>query len=312
MRWLTVEPQLPWDKSTKAEKQFQLIVLILLSSALVFSWLVSTLVLPAKGRYKAEIPERMVKMVLEQKKKIVIPPPPPPEPEPEPEPEKKKPEEKKPVEQKPVEKKPEKKIPDREKAREVAQQQMAVFDALADLRDITPIDKIDQNRQLSIGDTKAKTVERDMITNNARKSSGGVRVGTASSGIAGTGLTGGGSQMVTSNLALTRQKQKNRANVSGKAQRPSENIEQHMDLNKSAFFALYNRALRRNPGMEGEVIFKITILASGKVSKVSIVSSGLDNAKLEAKLKARIRLINFGALKVETWSDKYRMTFLPS
>ncbi len=305
MRWLVVQPQLPWDTSNKAEKRFQLIVSLLLILSMVFTLVISRIVLPPKARQKSEIPERIVKMVLEQKKKIV--PPPPPEPEPEPEPEKEKPEEKKPVEKKPPEK-----IPDREKAREVAQQQMVVFDALADLRDVAPIDKIDQNRQLSMGETQARTVERDMITNNAKKSSGGVRVGTASHGIAGNGLSGGGSQTVTSNLALTRQKQKKRATIGGKAQRPSENIEQHMDRNKSAFFALYNRALRRSPGMQGEVIFRITILPSGRVSKVTIVSSGLQNKKLESKLMARIRLINFGSLKVETWSDNYRMTFLPS
>jgi TonB family protein len=85
-----------------------------------------------------------------------------------------------------------------------------------------------------------------------------------------------------------------------------------MDSSKSSFFALYNRALRTNPGMQGEVIFRISILASGRVSKVSIVSSGLNDNKLERKLMARIRLINFGKMSVETWTDNYRMTFLPS
>ena len=312
MRWLVVDPQLPWDHSGKTERKFQFILLTLFVLSIIFAFIISEVVLPPKQRVKAEIPDRIVKMVLDQKKKV-IPPPPPPEPEPEPEPEEPKPEEKKPepeVKKVPEEKKPEPE-PDREQAREVAEQHLAVFDALADLRDEPSIDKIDAERQLSLGEAKAQIVERDMITNSARKSSGGVRVGTASSGIAGTGLSGGGSQTVSSNLAAAKQKQK-RLSDSGKAQRPSENIEQHMDSSKSSFFALYNRALRSNPGMQGEVIFRISILASGRVSKVVIISSGLNDNKLERKLMARIRLIKFGKMSVETWTDNYRMTFLPS
>jgi len=311
MRWLVLEPQLPWDTSSSDERKFKAIVFILFILSLTLSILISRVILPPKERKRAEIPERMVKMVLEQKKKV-IPPPPPPPPKEEKKPEKKEPKKKKPEKKKIIKKKPPEKKPDRQKAREVAEKQMAVFDALADLRDEAPINKIEQKKQLTLGETKARTVERDMITNSAKQGSGGVRIGKASSGIAGTGLSGGGSQTVSSGLALTRQKQKRRATVAGKSQRPSENIEQYMDRNKSKFFALYNRELRRNPGMEGEVIFKITILPSGKVSHVKIVSSDLNNPKLEKRLMTLIRLINFGAMKVETWSDNYRMTFLPS
>jgi len=314
MRWLVVDPQLPWDHSGKTERKFQFILLLLVVLSVVFAFIISQVILPPKQRVKAEIPDRIVKMILDQKKKV-IPPPPPPEPEPEPEPEEKKPEEKKPepeVKKVPEEIKPEPEPePDREEAREIAEQHLAVFDVLADLRDEPSIDKIDSERQLSLGEAKAQVVERDMITNSARKSSGGVRVGTASSGIAGTGLSGGGSQTVRSNLAAAKEKQ-NRLSASGKAQRPSENIEQHMDSSKSSFFALYNRALRSNPGMQGEVIFRISILPSGRVSKVVIISSGLNDKKLERKLMARIRLIKFGKMSVETWTDNYRMTFLPS
>ncbi|HFB64870.1 MAG TPA: hypothetical protein ENJ60_04940, partial [Aeromonadales bacterium] len=64
MRWLVIEPQLPWDTSNKAEKRFQLIVIILLVLSIVFTLVISRIVLPPKARKQAEIPERMVKMVL--------------------------------------------------------------------------------------------------------------------------------------------------------------------------------------------------------------------------------------------------------
>jgi outer membrane biosynthesis protein TonB len=84
-----------------------------------------------------------------------------------------------------------------------------------------------------------------------------------------------------------------------------------MDANKNAIYAIYNRALRSNPALEGKMVFKIAIEPSGKVSEASVVSSELNDPALERKLLARIRLINFGAKDVLRTQLEYSFDFLP-
>ena len=66
--------------------------------------------------------------------------------------------------------------------------------------------------------------------------------------------------------------------------RSSEEIRKTMDANKTKIFAIYNRALRKDPTLEGVVRFKIVIAPAGKVTAVEIVSSELEDSALERKL----------------------------
>jgi outer membrane biosynthesis protein TonB len=317
MVWMLFEPQLPWEDEPENRRRLWTILGLLSVVALLLAWTIAQVQLPPKQRAThAEVPERIAKIVLEQKKKKVVPPPPPPEvvkeePEKKPEP---KPEEKPKPKPKPEPKKiaPKEDKGNREKAREVAAKHLAVFDALADLRDEAPVDKMRQAAPSTAADARAHVVERSMITNKARQGSGGINTAKASRSLGGGRLSGGGSTQVASNLAARKADTLKRKKGHLKPERPAENIERVMDAHKAAIFSLYHRALRKNPGLRGEVIFRIRILPSGKVAKVAVVSSDLGDKALEKKLMARIRLINFGAMDVEPWEDNYRMTFLPS
>ena len=312
-----MDNHLPWDDDQKNVKNYRLILGLLLLATLIFSWLVASSILKEKSpRTRAEIPERFVKLVLEQKRKVVIPPPPPKvvEVEKKKEPVKKEPEIKEIVKQKPKQKEIVKVKPkgNRDDAREKAKQNLAVFDVFADLKDADTSKKIANSSENSADVGQAKTVTRDMIVNNAVKSSGGVKIAKASTNMGGAGLEGGGSRQVSSNLSAAKIKQSRSGNGGGLADRSSENIEKFMDRNKNSFFSLYNRALRKSPSMQGEVIFKIVILPDGTVSEVSIVSSELNNPTLERKLLTKIRSIRFTAMNVVVWKDNYRINFIPS
>jgi len=74
---------------------------------------------------------------------------------------------------------------------------------------------------------------------------------------------------------------------------------------------VYNKALRKNPSLEGKVVFKLVIDESGRVSNASIVSSELNDAALERKLLLRIKLINFGKKNVLQTTLEYALDFLP-
>ena len=307
---------LPWDADKQSEQKFRYLLAALLLLSLVFSLVVynTTLEEPLPTK-QAEIPERLVKLVLEQKKREVVKTPPPPpkvEPKPEPEKPKEKPPEVKPeIAAKTISKVPPKPQGNREDARNKARMNLAVFDDMADLKTAATGKKLDSNK-LSSDTGKAESIKRDMIVNNARSSSGGVQVGKASTNVGGAGLSGGGSTQVSSNLSAKRDAQYQASTQGMVAERPAENIERFMDMNKSAFFAMYNRALRKAPAMQGEVIFEITIAPSGKVEAVAIVSSQLNNAALEKKLMRKIRSINFNAMDVATWKNHYRINFIPT
>jgi periplasmic protein TonB len=299
---ISFDPKLPWEKNSEEINRF----LVILAACLAFAILVTSvfpyLTVPKLDRAKATtIPPRLVKMVLEQKKKIVEPPPPAPEPEKEKEKEPEK-EPEKIAEEKPVEK---------ETAKEVAKKHIAVFDALADLRDLDDIDDLKNNQSLSNDTGKAAVVTRSLITKKATQGSGGIRVASASRSSGVGALRGQNVTKVTSDIGSAVENTK-RKTKNGHLKRSDENIQLTFEKSKPAIFALYHRALRKNPALQGRVVFKLTIAASGKVIKCGIDSSELDDPALLKRLVAKIKRINFGAQNVGVWKDTYLINFLPS
>jgi hypothetical protein len=94
--------------------------------------------------------------------------------------------------------------------------------------------------------------------------------------------------------------------------RDMESIRRVFEQHKGAIYAIYNRALRRDPEIRGKYVFHIMIEPNGKISRIELVSSELGNSSLEQKLMARIRIINFGPEDVAETPVNYRFDFLPS
>ena len=99
---------------------------------------------------------------------------------------------------------------------------------------------------------------------------------------------------------------------SGKASRSIEEIKLVFERNKGAIYAIYNRALRDDPALQGKVVLELKIAPSGEVVDCRIVSSELKAAELERKLLARIRQFDFGAKDVEQMVVTWPVDFLPS
>ncbi len=298
------DPVLPWEKNPEESSRFLKVLLSSIAVAILITSIVPFLTVEKPDRTKkTTIPPRLVKMVLEQKK-IVEPPPPPPEPEKKEEPEK---EPEKELEKVKDEPKPEEKVT----AKEVAKKHIAVFDALADLRDLDDIDDLKDNQSLSNDTGKAPEVTRSLITKkNASQGSGGIKVASASRSSGVGTLKGQNATKVTSDIgdAVANTKRKTR---DGSSKRSDENIQLMFEKNKPAIFALYHRALRKNPALQGRVVFRLTIDASGKVTKCSVDSSELEDPSLLKRLVAKIKRIKFGAQNVAVWNDTYLINFLP-
>lgn len=94
--------------------------------------------------------------------------------------------------------------------------------------------------------------------------------------------------------------------------RSLEEIQLVMDRNKGGLYAIYNRALRRNPALQGKVVLKLTIAPSGAITACEVVSSELRDPELERKVVARVKLINFGAKDVSAITLNYPIFFAPS
>lgn len=84
------------------------------------------------------------------------------------------------------------------------------------------------------------------------------------------------------------------------------------DRNKAAIYALYRRALRENPALQGKLVLRLTIAPSGQVVDCEVVSSELGDADLEARLVRRVRLFDFGAKDVAEVTTTKPIEFFPA
>jgi protein TonB len=99
---------------------------------------------------------------------------------------------------------------------------------------------------------------------------------------------------------------------SGKGSRSIEDIKLVFERNKGAIYALYNRALRDDPALQGKVVLELKIAPDGQVQGLRIISSELKAEELEKKLLARIRQFDFGAKDVDLMVVTWPVDFLPS
>jgi len=95
--------------------------------------------------------------------------------------------------------------------------------------------------------------------------------------------------------------------------RSDEEIQVVFDRYKEALYRIYNRELRKKPLLKGQLVLRLTIEASGKVSKCVIDSSDLNAPALEKKIVARVLEFNFGKKPgASTITILYPIDFLPT
>jgi TonB family protein len=332
---------LPWSVSAHDERRFRRILSIVLLLCLLWGVIVQLLPRPQADVERTEqLPERYAKMLLER-----LPPPPAPKPEPLPEaaqPKTNKPETVKPKPEKtPPVVEARKPVPDkspgekleaaRKKASGVGLLQFK--DELADLRGAPTATQLNQNIKQGPGVGSGTgagvgagnglgTPFRSLITSNATGGSGGINTAgyshdTGGGGLAGRSTTlvegvaggggGGGAGGGGANAGGSLQR-----GAGGKASRSIEEIKLVFDRNKGAIYAIYNRALREDPTLQGKVVLELKIAPSGEVVDCKIASSELHAPELERKLLARIKQIDFGAKDVNTIDINFPIDFLPS
>ena len=328
---------LPWTVSEEEERRFRRILRRVLLICAIFSLIMPWLPVPKVDRAKdEELPPRLAKLLLEREPAPPAAVAPPKRPEPEvaaakPQPEVTKPEPAKPPVTEARKPEPGKAPGERiEAARRRASGVglLAMKDELADLRgapvaaqfqkDIKPGPGVGSSSGPGVGAGRSPGLpSRALITSNATGGSGGINTASLSRDTGGGGLAGRSTTVVQGMIGGEGGGGPGgggtlRRGASGKASRSIEDIKLVFDRNKGSIYALYNRALREDPALQGKVVLKLTIAPSGQVLDCQLVSSELRAPDLERKLLVRIRQFDFGAKAVDTMVVTYPIDFLPS
>jgi periplasmic protein TonB len=312
--------ELPWTTGREQEQRFRRTVRNTATTVFVLAVLLSLLPVPQRDENEVvEIPQRFAKLVLEREvpPPPVVAPAPPPEVVKEPEPERV-------VEQRTVAEPEPAPVPEPEPAPVDRSQQarerartaglLPFAEQLAALRNDNTLAKLDQAALGGPVEGTASLNERSLITSRVGAASAGINTARFSRNTGGGGLAARATTQVESPVeglgpagGAVRS-----GGESSKGSRSREEIEVVFDRNKGAIYALYNRALRQNPALEGKLVLRLTIAPDGAVTSCEVVSSELGDAELEQKLVQRVMLFRFEAKDVEPVTTTKPIDFFPA
>lgn len=308
---------MPWARGCEEDRRFQRSLLASVAASLAVAALIGVIAVPVVEREAmTELPERVAKLVREERT-----PPPPPEPEPLlaeeeiPEPE-------------PVETEPPEDVPEAvEKAvvadaaepdtREQVKSKgiLAFRDSFANRANLRPTAQLgSQARVRDAGRNAVGRPERMMVATTAPGSSGGINLSDFSRevGGGGDGLEGVALSRVESSIGGAEGPNRPLAG-SVAAGRTDEEIQIVFDRYKAALYRLYNRELRRDPTLRGQMVLRLTIEPDGSVSFCQVQSSDMDAPTLAEQVINRVRTFDFGAKEdVVAMTIIYPIDFLPA
>ncbi|HEY3730603.1 MAG TPA: AgmX/PglI C-terminal domain-containing protein [Steroidobacteraceae bacterium] len=291
---------LPWEVDPQDQKRLRKLLSIALLLLLVFGVVMPFIHLPNVTEAPEAVPERLARLMVEEKPK---PPPAPVVEQPKPKPETK------PV---PVPKPVDKTAEARKKAQNSGL--LKFQDELADLRQNVDLTALGRTKNLQGAVGQDSHAERSLIASKIGGTSAGITTANASRGF-GTGagsLTGHDTTAVSSRIVAAGGGNSVSKGGSGKPSRTQEEIALVFDRNKGAIYALYGRALRDIPDLQGKLVLEFTIAPSGEVTDCHVVSSELKNPDLESKIVARVKLFHFEPKDVATITTTKPIEFVPT
>ncbi len=303
------ELQLPWAVTAGDDGRFRKYLWRGLAVLLVIGIVVPLLPVKEIPREEKEaLPPQLARVIMEKKElpkpEPIVPKPVEPKPKPKPEPVKKEPPKEKPK-PKPVD------VVQQAKATAAVSGLLAFQDDLTELRESVDVNQLNK-QQLSRGEASAAETKRSIITQKSAQSSGGVQVSAVSEDTGGRALSGRKTTKVGTPDGFADKPQAiAKATAQTISGRSDQDIRRIMDKNKGAIFSIYNRALRKDPALQGRFVFEMVINPAGAVTKVKLISSELADKALAQKILARIQLINFGAANVTDTVVNYSFDFLP-
>lgn len=311
---------MPWSRGCEEDDRMHRSLEVSLAACLMLALLISIIEIPILERSEIiAVPERIAKLVREK-----LPPPPPIEavaepdipderiPEPEPELVQELPQElPENVEEVIVAEEIQPDTREQVKSKGI----LAFRDSFASRANIEPTARLGSQARLSnAGEDAVGRPTRSMVTSNAPGSSGGINLASISRDVGGGGQAIAGVQVTRVASSIGGAEGANRPLSGGAlAGRTDEEIQIVFDRYKAALYRLYNRELRKDPTLRGQLVLRLTIEPDGSVSFCQVQSSDMDAPSLAQQVVARVNNFDFGAKQdIVAMTIIYPIDFLPA
>ena len=315
----TLAQVMPWSRGYEEDQRSRRSVGTSLAASLAIAFILSMIAIPYTDRSEEpQLPERVASLVRQEQ---ALPPPPPPVEEPDipdeeiPEPEVE--EEASPdlvpeaAEQPALADAAEPDTREQVRSRGI----LAFRDSFADRANSTTTAQLgSQARVSNAGVDSVGRPERMIVSTNAPGSSGGINLADISrdTGGGGDGLDGVAVTRVASNIGAGDGPARPLAG-GAPAGRTDEEIQIVFDRYKAALYRLYNRELRRDPTLRGQLVLQLTIEPDGSVSVCELYSSDMDAPALADQVVQRVSTFDFGAKEdIVAVTIIYPIDFVPA
>jgi hypothetical protein len=302
--------RMPWARGGEEDWRFRKVLLTSLLVNLLFGSTLPLIDLPLPEPWEElEVPDRLTRLITTQ-----LPPPPPPVPQ---EPIVQEP---KPTEQLASEQAPPSPSPDWTPKPATASKGILAFrEKFSGLAENDPGARLGANARIDdSGGAAPGWATRSMVATQASGTSGGINLASLSrnvGGQGGDGLAGVQVGRATSSIGSGGGGGSGRP-LSGGGPGPArtdEEIQIVFDRHKAALYRLYNRELRRDPTLQGQMVLRLRIEPDGSVSLCDLQSTDMKAPQLSAQVVERVKTFDFGAKDgVPTVTILYPIDFLPA
>ncbi|HXV36839.1 MAG TPA: AgmX/PglI C-terminal domain-containing protein [Myxococcota bacterium] len=301
---------MPWARGREDDRLFQRALARTLAAALLLGVLLPWIPLPIPERWELiEVPDRFVRLMEER-----VAPPPEQELLPEPR-------EPKPIEEQPL-------LAEQGMPEPIVGEQRPTpaggskgilafreqFSALAEAA--APARLGSQARITRSGEVASGRATRSLVATEGPGTSGGIDIAALSrdvGGAGGAGLEGVAVARASSAIGGTGGSADRPLSGGPGSARTDEAIQIVFDRHTAALYRLYNRELRRDPTLQGQIVLRMTIEPDGSVSFCEVQSSDMKAPDLVAQVVDRVKTFDFGAEEgIPAITILYPIDFLPA
>jgi len=282
---------MPWSKKGEDEKKLRRNVALAIIFSLLMWFLIPLINLPVPDvEEEIKIPERLAKLLKKQKPVT------------------------EPKQDNQLQK--QQQSTNKKQARKKAERSglLAFKDNFAELMSIASEANLGANANVSNSGKQTNQAARNLVVARSSSISG---ISSASlnrnTGGAGKGMSGGVQfSRVESSIGVG-DGGGDRPVGNARPSRSDEEIQIVFDRYKAALYRIYQRELRSDPTLQGNMVLRITIAPDGSVTMCRVESTDLKSASMPSKIVARVKRFQFGAKKgVSAMTILYPIDFLPA
>jgi hypothetical protein len=301
--------RMPWTRGGVEDWRFRKVLVVSLLVNLLLGSTLPMIDLPLPELWEEiEVPDRLTRLITAQ-----LPPPPPPVPQ---EPLVQEP---KPTEELASEETPPGSSPEWTPEPATGSKGILAFrEKFSGLAEHDPGALLGANARIDdSGEAAAGWATRSMVATRASGSSGGINLASLSRNVGGQGGDGiAGVQVGRATSSIGSGGGGSGRPLAGGGLGPArtdEEIQIVFDRHKAALYRLYNRELRRNPTLQGQMVLRLRIEPDGSVSLCELQSTDMNAPQLSAQVVDRVETFDFGAKEgVAAVTILYPIDFLPA